>query len=142
MFALDLGLDRILDEGMVSIFERHANIGQTTRDSMKALGLSLFPDESVASNTVTAVNVPDGVDAQRLLALMREQHGVVLAGGQQSLSGKIFRIGHMGYCTQEEIEGVRDALAIVLPEVGFEGSRVGRRRQGVLPSQYEEEKGR
>ena len=119
LFALDLALDKILAEGMVSIFERHARIGQMTREGLKELGLSIFPDESVASNTVTAVEVPDGVEARRLLGLLREQHGVVLAGGQQSLSGKIFRIGHMGYCTPEEIQNVIDALAVVLPQVGF-----------------------
>ena len=124
MFALDLALDKILAEGMGSIFERHVEIGQMTREGVKKLGLSLFPEESVASNTVTAVSIPDGVDASRLLALMREEHGVVLAGGQQSLSGKIFRIGHMGYCTPEEIQGVFDALTEVLPQVGFVSATV------------------
>ena len=125
IFALDLALDKILAEGMGSIFERHASIGQMMRDGVKELGLSIFPDESVASNTVTAVSVPVGVEAARLLTLMREEHGVVLAGGQQSLSGKIFRIGHMGYCEPEEIQGVLDALATVLPKVGFVSSSVG-----------------
>jgi aspartate aminotransferase-like enzyme len=96
-----------------------------TRNGVKGLGLSLLADESVASDTVTAVKVPEGVDAQRLLALMKEDHGVVLAGGQQSLSGKIFRIGHMGDCSAEEIQGVLNALAVVLPQVGFEPSEVG-----------------
>ena len=68
---------------------------------------------------MTAVNVPDGVDAQRLLALMKDEHDVVLAGGQGSLSGKIFRVGHMGLCTPEDIQGVLDALAIVLPQLVF-----------------------
>lgn len=126
MFALDLALDKILAEGMGSIFERHATIGQMTRDGMRKLELSVFPEESVASNTITAVNIPDEVDGARLLELMREEHGVVLAGGQQSLSGKIFRVGHMGYCTPEEIQEVLDALAVVLPKVGFvsPGARV------------------
>ena len=119
MFALDVALEKILAEGLGSVFERHALIGRLTRDGVKALGLSLFPDEKVASNTVTAVRVPDGVDGARLLELVRTEHGVVLAGGQQSLSGKIFRIGHMGYCSREDIQGVLDALAIVLPQVGF-----------------------
>ena len=127
MFALDLALDKILAEGMDSIFQHHVEIGQMTRDGVRELGLSILPDESVASNTVTAVNVPDAVDAGRLLALMREEHGVVLAGGQQSLSGKIFRIGHMGNCTREEIHDVLEALAVVLPKVGF-GSREVRAR--------------
>ena len=119
MFALDLALEKIMAEGMGSVFERHAAIGQMTREGIKELGLSLFPQESVASDTVTAVNVPEGVDAQRLLALMREEHDTVLAGGQGSLSGKIFRVGHMGLCTPEDIQGVLDALAIVLPQLGF-----------------------
>jgi len=125
MFALDLALKKILEEGMGSVFERHAQIGRMCRDGVKTLGLSLFADERVASDTVTAVNVPDGADGGRLLALMREEHGVVLGGGQQSLSGKIFRIGHMGYCTAEDIQGVMDALSVALPQVGFEPSRVG-----------------
>ena len=118
IFALDLALDEVLAEGLESVFQRHAEIGRFTREGVKALGLSLFPDERVASNTVTAVNVPEGVDGQRLVALMREQ-SVVLAGGQQALSGKIFRIGHMGRTMREDIQGVFDALAVVLPQVGF-----------------------
>ena len=123
-FALDLALEKILDEGIGSVFERHASIGQMTRDSVRGLGLSLFPDESIASNTITAINIPEGVDAGKLLALMREEHGVVLAGGQQSMSGKIFRIGHMGLCSAKDIQEVIDALAVVLPEIGFASTHV------------------
>ncbi len=117
MFALDLALEKILSEGLESVFRRHAEIGEATRRGVKEMGLTLFPNEGVASNTVTAVNIPEGVDAARLLRMMREEHGVVLAGGQQSLSGKIFRIGHMGYTTAEEIEGVLTALYEVLPRL-------------------------
>ena len=124
MFALDLALDKLLTEGMDSIFERHAAIGQMTRDGVKELGLSLFPEEGVASNTVTAVKVPSGVDGRQLLNVMRQEHGVVLAGGQGPLSGKIFRIGHMGRCTANEIEEVLEALKVVLPQVGFGSSKV------------------
>ena len=124
MFALDLALDTILREGMGSIFERHADIGRMTREGVKGLGLSLFPEEAVASDTVTAVKVPDGVDAQLLLSSMSDEHSVVLAAGQQSLKGKIFRIGHMGACTPDEIQAVLDALEQVLPKVGFRHPRV------------------
>ena len=130
MFALDLALGKVLAEGLDGIFQRHADIGRFTREGVKALGLSLFPEESVASNTVTAVKVPEGVDGQRLVALMKDEQGVILAGGQQALSGKIFRIGHMGRTTREDIQGVLDALAVVLPQVGFtprSGSGVGGR---------------
>jgi aspartate aminotransferase-like enzyme len=119
IYALDLALDKIMAEGLGHLYQRHADIAKMTRDGIKALGLSIFPDESVASNTVTAVRVPDGVDAKRLLAIMREEHGVVLAGSYGELSGKLFRIGHMGQVSSSEIQGVLDALKAVLPGVGF-----------------------
>ena len=120
MFALDLALDQIVTEGMGSVFERHASIGQYTRDCIAELNLNIFPNsKEIASNTCTAVEVPEGIDGSKLVSKMRDEHGVVLAGGQASLSGKIFRIGHMGQTTESDIKGVMDALKIVLPEIGF-----------------------
>ena len=120
MFALDLALDQIVTEGMGSVFERHASIGQYTRDCIAELNLNIFPNsKEIASNTCTAVEVPEGVDGSKLVSKMRDEHGVVLAGGQASLSGKIFRIGHMGQTTESAIKGVMAALRIVLPEIGF-----------------------
>jgi aspartate aminotransferase-like enzyme len=119
IFALDAALERILAEGIDGLYERHAAIAQMTRDGLKALGLSIFPDERVASDTVTAVAVPEGVDAERLLAIVREEHGVVLAAGQGPQRGVIFRIGHMGQVTRAEIQEVLDALADALPKAGF-----------------------
>ena len=119
LYALDLALEKIRAEGLENLYQRHAAIGQMTREGVKALGLSIFPDESIASNTVTAVRVPEGVDANRLLTIMREEHEVVLAGSYGALSGKMFRIGHLGYVTPDEIQDVLDALAATLPKVGF-----------------------
>ncbi len=127
IYGLDLALDKMLAEGMPNVFRRHAQIGQMTREGVKALGLSLFADEAVASDTVTAVNVPPGVDGKKLVDILREEYQVVLAGGQQSMAGKIFRIGHLGYCTSEDIQGVLDALQEVLPRVGFTPSKAGAR---------------
>ena len=120
MFALDLALDQIVTEGMGSVFERHASIGQYTRDCIAELNLNIFPySNEIASNTCTAVEVPEGIDGSKLVSKMRDEHGVVLAGGQAALSGKIFRIGHMGQTTESDIKGAMDALKIVLPEIGF-----------------------
>ena len=120
MFALDIALKRIEKEGMGSVFERHSTIGQFTRDGIKKLGLQIFPvNENIASNTCTAIKVPDNIDGSELVRKMRIEHDVVLAGGQASLSGKIFRIGHMGITTEEEIQETLNALAVVLPEIGF-----------------------
>ena len=120
MFALDNALDQLLAEGMGSVYERHASIGQFTRDGVRRIGLELFPkDQAYASNTVTAVSVPQGVDGAGLVAKLRTDHGVVVAGGQASLAGKIFRIGHMGRATEDDIQETIDALEDVLPKVGF-----------------------
>ena len=124
MFALDLALEKIVEEGIDNVYVRHAEIGRFTRDGVRRLGLTLLPDEAVASNSVTAVNVPEGVDVKELLALLRQDHDIVLAAGQESLSDKIFRIGHMGQTTHAEIQDVFDALAVALPKVGFEPVRM------------------
>ncbi len=119
-FALDVALDKMMAEGLDNIYERHARLAQKTRDGVKGLGMSLFADEAHASNTVTAVNVPDGVEARALVQQMQSDHDIVLAGGQQSLDGKIVRVGHLGYVSDEDISQVIEALETVLPKVGFQ----------------------
>ena len=120
MFALDNALDQLLAEGMGTVFERHAAIGQFTRNGVKSLGLDLFPrDERYASNTVTAVSVPDDVDAAALIGKLRTDHNVIVSGGQASLAGRIFRIGHMGRTTENDIQDTLDAIKNTLPKVGF-----------------------
>lgn len=117
-FALDAALSLMAREGLASIFARHEKIGQYTRDGVRSLGLVLFADPRYASNAVTAVKVPDGVDGKALTKVMREQWGIVLAGGQASLEGKIFRIGHLGYVSTEDIDDVISALPQALRAAG------------------------
>ena len=120
MFGLRLALRNIFAEGLESVYARHADIGQFTRDGVRALGLELLcADESRASNTVTAVKMPVNVDGGKLMSLMRAEENVVLAGGQGKLSGQIFRIGHLGYVGEGDIQEVLDALQRTLPKVGF-----------------------
>ena len=120
MFALDKALELMLAEGMPAIYGRHEAVGRKAREGIKALGLDLFPlDEWCASNTVTAVHVPPGVDARALLSTLRTEHDVVLAGGQGAMDGQVFRIGHLGYVTEADIDGVLEALKVALPKVGF-----------------------
>jgi aspartate aminotransferase-like enzyme len=120
MFALDVALERVKSEGLGSLYERHATIGKFTRDAIRSIGLDIFPvSEDIASDTCTAVSVPAGVDGSSLVEKMRVDHKVVIAGGQSTLAGKIFRIGHMGITPQEDIEQTINALKEVLPTVGF-----------------------
>ncbi len=118
-FAMDVAIKKLLDEGLANIHTRHARLGKFTRDGVRALGLKLLADESVASNTVTSVWVPDGVDGPALNKMMRTEYNTVLAGGQGSLTGKIFRIGHLGLVTEADLQACLDALKLALPRVGF-----------------------
>ncbi len=118
-FAMDVAMRKLLEEGLHNIHARHARLGQFTRDGVKALGLKLLAEERVASNTVTAVVVPDGVDGPALNKLMRTEYNTVLAGGQGPLTGKIFRIGHLGLVSEADLQACLDALKLALPRAGF-----------------------
>ena len=113
-YALDAGLEAMAKEGLANIFERHASVARRARDGARSLGLTLLAGEEIASNTVTAVNAPEGIDLSQLLKICREEYGVVLAGGPGPLAGKVFRIGHLGYVTEQDIDVVIDTLREVL----------------------------
>ncbi len=118
VYAMDRALQIMMKEGLSNIIARHSRIGDLTRQGMKSLGLSLFADEKYASNTVTAVKAPEGKNANDLRKILLSENEIVLGGGQQSLDGKIFRIGHLGMVTEGDIEAVLSALKVALPKVG------------------------
>jgi aspartate aminotransferase-like enzyme len=68
---------------------------------------------------VTAVKVPEGVDGKALNRLCEDEYDLIIAGGQAKLAGKIFRIGHLGFVSEEDIKAALDVLAKALPRVGF-----------------------
>ncbi|MFC1861898.1 pyridoxal-phosphate-dependent aminotransferase family protein [Chloroflexota bacterium] len=119
LYALTTSLEMILKEGLSNVIDRHSRVAEATRQGIKSLGLSLFADEAHASNTVTAVSSSNGLDTKKLLRLLREEYHIVLAGGQQTLDGKIFRVGHLGWVTEKDIETVIAALKVALPKAGF-----------------------
>jgi aspartate aminotransferase-like enzyme len=123
VFALSVALEMMLKEGLPNIIARHARVGKAAREGIKPLGLSLFADESHASNTVTAVAASNGLDAKKMVQILREEHKIVLSGGQQRLDGKIFRIGHLGWVTEDDIKAVISAIKVALPQAGFVAPR-------------------
>lgn len=110
LFALSVSLKMMLEEGLTNIVARHARIGQATRDGVKSLGLSLLADEDCASNTVTVVKAPEGVAVKKLLRALREDSNIVLAGGYPGLAHEIFRIGHLGWVSLDDVSGIISAL--------------------------------
>jgi aspartate aminotransferase-like enzyme len=116
---MDVALKRINDEGIENVFARHAALGNFTRKGIKSLGLSILPNEGVASNTVTAVAVPEDFDITRFRKILRDEHDVVVAGGQGALQNKIFRIGHLGYVVESDIRIALKAIGATLGSFGF-----------------------
>lgn len=118
-YALDLALEKMLEEGREAIFERHQRIGDYVRWRAKEMGLRLLADHQNASNTITAVLTPEGIDAKALLKVLREEDHVVFAGGQQHLEGKIFRVGHLGFFEEVDLVEAMDAMEMRLRALGF-----------------------
>jgi aspartate aminotransferase-like enzyme len=107
LFGLCEGVRLILAEGLPNVFARHHRVAERLRRGIADLGLDLFADRSVLSDTVTAVRV---ADADAVRARLRDEHGVVVAGGQGQLKGQIIRVGHLGYVSERDIDIVLGAL--------------------------------
>src|SRR3954464_4054954 len=121
--SLDVALALLLEAGLEAAFERHVRLGRAARAGAKAMGLELFsPDDDTAA-VVTAIRAPEGIDADELLAHLRERHGVTLAPGQQHLKGKIFRIGHIGWFDVFDIASALAAVELSLTELGADIER-------------------
>jgi len=118
-YALDVALQSLVAEGVDGIVARHQRIADQCRNGAKSLGLELLADEAHASNTVTAVKVPDGVEWPVLYRLLQDEYDTLIEGGQGPLAGKIFRIGHLGFVSEKDIADTIETLRAALPRVGF-----------------------
>jgi len=121
VMALNESLKMMRQDGMVNIFSRHKKMADAVRSAMKALGLELFAP-TAASDVVTSVKVPAGVDGEKLVKTMRDTFGVTIAGGQSELKGKVFRIAHMGYIEEFDIIVGIACLEKVLAQMGYKFS--------------------
>jgi aspartate aminotransferase-like enzyme len=119
-YALDAALEMMLDEGREAIFERHKRMGDYVRWRVQDMGLQLLANHADASNTVTAVLTPEGIDTKALLKKVREEDRVVLGGGQEHLEGKIFRVGHLGFFEDVDLVEALDKVESRLREFGIQ----------------------
>ncbi len=112
VYQVDEGIRLMTAEGAEGVFARHEACAAASRAGLAALGFELFADPQFASKTVTAALVPDDLDWKTFNGEIKRR-GVVLAGGQGKLTGKIFRLGHLGSVTLEEILGAMSVLEFV-----------------------------
>jgi aspartate aminotransferase-like enzyme len=117
VLALDESLKMIFEEGLPAVHERHRRLALATRAGVKALGLELFP--RAPSHSVTAVKAPAGHDASAVIKHLRAAHGITIAGGQDRVKGKIFRLGHMGNYDGADILGLLGALEETVASLGL-----------------------
>lgn len=110
MYGLQAALGLMREEGRAAIVERHARAARMAQEGLLRLGFTLFAAEGARSVTVTSAEPPDEIDLKALLTYARDERQVVLAGGQDALSGKILRLGHMGWVTEEDIRAALHAL--------------------------------
>ena len=119
-FALEEALKMLEAEGLSARIDRYSIYATSIRAAVKAMGLELFPQlgaSSAYSNTVTAVNMPPGIDFFTLKKEMK-QRGIIIAGGQERLKDQIFRIGNMGNLSKGDILQAIEKLELVLLENG------------------------
>jgi aspartate aminotransferase-like enzyme len=118
VFGLDEVCSLLEEEGLPAIIKRHEVMRDMTRAAMRALNVPLMADDEYASPTVTSCDPQGAFDAEELRKVLRTRHNIVIAGGQQHLKGKIFRIGHMGYCEPLDVLQVIAAIEMSLRQIG------------------------
>jgi aspartate aminotransferase-like enzyme len=118
IYALDAALDKWLADKKV--FERHSKIAAAVREAIQASNLSLYA-ENGHSDTVTAIEIPEGISYQELNQLMTESHNVMIAASLGEFEDKLIRIGHMGEnCYEEKLYRTLKAFDHSLRELGFD----------------------
>ena len=122
--ALQAALRMMQAEGLESIFARHQRLMTATREAIKALSLPLFASDEAASPAITAV-APVSVESEQIRSVMRKRFDIALAGGQDHLKGKIFRIGHLGFVSDRDILSAIGSLEATLQELGYESLTPG-----------------
>mgnify|MGYP006423295937 FL=1 len=118
IMAAAKSIEMIKNEGIENVWSRHARLANATREGAKALGLELFAGDD-SGNVLTSIKIPDGVTFDAGIKKLRDETGVTIAGGQDELKGKMFRIGHMGYVNDFDIVLAMSAVEKILHENGY-----------------------
>ena len=133
----------LLDEGLENVFARHARIAEGVRAAVFAWGLSPCATVPMTySNTVTAIRTPEGFDAGLVVSHATQTYGMAFGLGLGDVSGKVFRIGHLGMLTDALALSGLAVAEMCMNDLGLEiqaGSGVAAAqavyRRGALPAQ-------
>ncbi len=127
--GLRKSLDRIFAEGLDTVIARHHRLAEGVRRGVHAWGFSLCAEhESLQSNTVSAIKVPEGVDAREVIKIGYARYNASFGSGLARLAGKVFRIGHLGDLNEGMCLTALSIAEMALVEAGAKidfGSGVG-----------------
>jgi len=115
--GLNVALEMMLTEGLDKLFARHRRLAEATRESMKAIGLSIL--SKAPSDSITAIVSPQGIDSDKIVQRLSDHYNISIVGGQDRLKGKIFRLGHMGYCGDFDVISMVAATEMALKDLGL-----------------------
>jgi alanine-glyoxylate transaminase/serine-glyoxylate transaminase/serine-pyruvate transaminase len=129
-FGLEAALDMIEEEGLENVFARHHRLASATRACVRHWaqggGVEIYSlDADAASDSLTAVLVAAGHDADRVRAISNDRYGVALGRGLTTLQGRVFRIGHMGDLNEPMLLGSLAAIELALADAGVPHARGG-----------------
>ena len=112
-------LRRFKEEGRENMHKRHAQLALATREAMKAIGLEPFVQDT-PSSALTTVIAPPEIGAAKVIAGLRDEFGITVAGGQDQAKGKIFRVSHIGDIGKTDTLSIIAAIESVLNQLGYE----------------------
>ena len=126
-YAFNEALSELLEEGVPNRIARYRKAARLIRNRMRAIRVKFFLREPLWSNTLTALNLPDGVHYDHLHGLLKER-GYIIYAGQAQLAEKLFRVANMGALTEANLTGFLDAFEEALPEA----RKLGEERSGEM----------
>lgn len=121
VLGVDTALSMIRKETLEKVWERHARLAASLRAAADAVGLHVLAKNP--SNALTALRIPNTVDAKKFASVLKNTYGITAAGGQGALAGKIVRISHLGYYDELDMISVISAIEMTLAECGYRFDR-------------------
>ena len=101
--ALNYQCEKLLNEGMENVWQRHEQMGDFVRAWAKEK-FALFCEEKLASNTLTTIKNTRGINVAELINTLQEKHNTIFGNGYGKLKEQVFRIAHMGDITLDELK--------------------------------------
>jgi len=117
--AMRVAVRLILEEGLPHRFRRHAVAAGALRAGAAAMGLEMFPDASILSNTVSSIKAPRGIDTGAVVTTMRDRYGILIGTGLDKIRATTLRIGTMGMTASPHyVLPTLSALELALRDLG------------------------